>query len=172
MKPALLLLLAVNLFIACKKDPEPSRYWGEATAIINGKPWTAHPIAWLSPVSGNNCLIEIDSIDQFAALRQGLDFFKVPFKPGTHPVVNSDSQVDDTLVGADFYYLDYDVLYGNYKILEADSSSFVNLQSYDSITKELRGSFNLTFIATLKPAGEPDTLRVRNGTFHTRVREQ
>jgi hypothetical protein len=66
--------------------------------------------------------------------------------------------------------LDHDVIYGQYRILESDSSSFVTLISFDSITGEVRGTFDLTFLVEHRPfPGAPDTLRLRNGQFYTRL---
>ena len=88
-------------------------------------------------------------------------------------MVNTDSQVNDSLVGASFSYWEADLALGYYTVLESDSSSFVTLTSYDPVTKELRGTFDITFIVAHRPyAGAPDTLRVRNGVFHTRVRDK
>ena len=177
MKRILFLFLIATVFISCKKDPapvvEPSPFWGEAAATINGKAWAAQPTAWVNPVHKNNWYIEIDSFDRFNILREGLNLKKIPFIPGTYPVVNTDSQVNDSLVGASFSYWEGDLGLGYYTVLESDSSSFVTLESYDPITKELRGRFDLTFIVAHRPyAGAPDTLRVRNGRFHTKVRDK
>ncbi len=177
MKYMMFLIGAISLFFSCKKDPapveEPSEYWGIALATINGKAWAAWPTARLNLIYKNNWLIEIDSYDQFNILREGLTLRKIPFLPGTYPIVNSDSQVNDSLVGADFSYWEGDLGLGLYTVLESDSSSFVTLASYDPVTKELRGIFDITFIVAHRPyAGAPDTLRVRNGVFHTRVRDK
>lgn len=177
MKYPLLLLIALILFISCKKNPnpveEPSKFWGEASATINGTPWAAQPIAWVNLIYKNNWLFSIASFDQAGILRESLSVIKVPFTPGTYPIVNSDPQINDSLVGADFTYWEADLALGLYKVLESDSSSFVTVDSYDSTTKELRGKFDITFIVAHRPyPGAPDTLRVRNGVFHTKVREK
>lgn len=178
MKYILLLLVAIIIFVSCKKEEptpvkEPSNFWGEASATINGTPWTAQPIAWVNLIYKNNWLFSIASFDQSGILRKSLSLIKVPFTPGTYPIVNSDAQVNDSLVGADFRYWEADLGLGYYTVLESDSSSFVTLASYDPVTKELRGTFDLTFIVSHRPyAGAPDTLRVRNGRFHTKVRDK
>ena len=177
MKHFLFLMLWATIFFSCKKDPvpvvEPSPYWGESSATINGKAWAAWPSAWVNLIHKNNWFIVIDSFDRFNILRQGLTLKKVPFTPGIYPVVNAAPQLNDSLVGADFTYWEADLALGYYTVLESDSSSFVTLESYDPTTKELRGTFDLTFIVSHRPyTGAPDTLRVRNGRFHTKVRDK
>ena len=178
MKHILFLIIATILLFSCKKDPtpivEPSPYWGESSATINGVPWAAQPTAFVNLIYGNNWHIIMNYFDQNNILREGLNLIKVPFKVGTYPVVNGDAQLNDSLLGADFTYWIDDQTDGYYTVLESDSSSFVSLTSYDTTTKELRGTFTITFIAVHKPPypGATDTLRVRNGVFHTRVRDK
>lgn len=175
MRYSLFCFLAITLYISCKKDPpqpvEPSPFWGEASATINGKVWTAQPTAVVSFPHGHGWDIAIDSFE-FGILREVLGIYKLPFTPGTYPVINTIAQVNDSLVGGGFSYWTGDQSDGRYTVLETDSSSFVTMQSYDSITKELRGTFDLTFIVFHRPyPAAPDTLRVRNGMFHTKVRD-
>ena len=177
MKYVLFSFIAITLCASCKKDPvtpiftKPYPYWGEASATINGKLWTAQPSATVNYIHGHGWDIEIDSFYS-GILRQALGIYKVPFTPGTYPVINTFPQEDDSMVGGDLGYWTADQADGRYTILESDSSSFVTMQSYDSITKELRGTFDLTFIVFHRPyPSSPDTLRVRNGVFHTKVRD-
>ena len=102
---------------------------------------------------------------------ESIEIHKIPFSSGTYPIVNTIPQDDDGLVGAGFWHVDQDVIYSSYKILESDSSSFVTLTSYDTISQEIRGHFDLTFIKDqANPEFDfPDTIRFRNGAFHTKV---
>ncbi len=178
MKNFLLLLSAVILLASCKKDPdslaEPSPYWGESSAIINGEDWTAQPTASIDLIHGNTWLVTMSFYDQFNILRSGLNLSNVPFIPGTYPAGKRNIEMNNTSLGATFTYWDGDQTDGYYTVLESDSSSFVTVKSYDSITKELRGTFDITFLAVHKPpyANAQDTLRVRNGSFHTKVRDK
>lgn len=167
--PALLLTL-----FSCQKKSEPpiddSPYWGFATALKNGQPWHAEPYAFVNINHGNGLNVGITVLDNHGLRREKIELSKVPFAPATSPVINTPPQIDDDKVGAVFLYLDEDVILGYYEILEADSSSFVTLISYDTLSKEVRGTFDLTFIAVHKPTPDaPDTLRLRDGVFHTRV---
>ncbi len=177
MKYTLFSLIGIALLISCKKDPapvkEPSKFWGEASATVNGEAWAAQPTAFVNLIYGNNWSIVTALFDQSGILRESLELTKVPFTPGTYPIVNSDPQINDSLVGADFTYWEDDLALGLYTVLESDSSSFVTVDSYDSTTRELRGKFDITFIVAHRPyPGALDTLRVRNGVFHTKVREK
>lgn len=170
-------LLTILLCISCKKEPDPvvpPPFWGEASATVDGRFWVAHPTAVVNINHGHGWNIEIDSFNKFGILLQSLSIFKLPFTPGTYPIVITQPQTDDFKVGGDFFYLTSDQADGYYTVLESDSSSFVTMQSYDSITKELRGTFEVTLIAQHKPpyGNPPDTLRVRGGIFHTRVRDK
>ena len=75
MKHSLFLLIIVTLLFSCKKDPAPvvelSLFWGEASATINGKFWTAQPTAAINFNHGHGWDIEIDSFDS-GILRQVL----------------------------------------------------------------------------------------------------
>lgn len=174
MKTLCKLLLLLFFITSCKKEPKISPpndpHWGEAMAGKNGILWTATPYAAANRNVGYGLDILIDSLDEYHLLRERLSFYKVPIIPGTYLVSNTLPQTNDSLVGSALFYVDVDILYGVYDILEADSSSFITLISYDTVTKEIKGTFDVTFIASIKPyPGAPDTLRLRNGTFHTKV---
>jgi hypothetical protein len=62
------------------------------------------------------------------------------------------------------------VLTGDYGIIEADSSSFVMIDSYDTVSREIKGWFDLLFTAIHKPSSDaPDTIRITKGVFHGKV---
>jgi hypothetical protein len=174
MKTLCFFAAVIALLVSCSKEPQNTQpegpWWGEATAEKNGMLWKAKPYAFVNINHGNGLNVLIDSLDRDNLKREELAFYKVPFTPGTYPVVNTPPQVNDSLVGANFYYVEVDILYGVYKILEADSSSFITLTSYDTVSKEVKGTFDVTFIKEIKPyPSAPDTIRLRNGKFHTKV---
>ncbi|MBK8923611.1 MAG: hypothetical protein IPM81_19315 [Saprospirales bacterium] len=83
---------------------------------------------------------------------------------------NTFIQTDDGLVGSHYFFNDDDFLLGYYDVLEADSSSFMTILSYDTVTREVKGTFEATYIVKQRPyPGAPDTIRLRNGVFHTKV---
>ena len=173
------LFLGFITLFACKKETiqtivEPSPYWGTITALQNESPWSAELFAAENNIFENGLEIVSDQLNEGNIRKESLGFTKIPFSPGTYPVVNTGPRDDDGLVGAGFWHVDYDVIHSSYKILESDSSSFVTLTSYDTISQEIRGHFDLTFIKDqANPEFDfPDTIRFRNGVFHTKILEQ
>lgn len=162
------------LLTSCEKESQTSEqegpWWGEAAAEKNGNPWEGNPYAVTSKNFPDRLDIFLDSLDGNNLPREALSFYEVPLVSGTYPVLDAPPQVKDSLVRSKFYYLEVDILYGVYKILEADSSSFITITSYDSVSKEVKGTFDVTFITEIKPySSAPDTIRMRNGAFHTKV---
>jgi len=89
---------------------------------------------------------------------------------GTYPVLDNPPQLRDSVERAKYYYLDQDVLYGVYKVLESDTTNAITISSYDSVSREIKGTFNVTFVPEHLPyPGAPDTIRFRNGQFHTKI---
>lgn len=110
--------------------------------------------------------ILIDSLKDGYFRCKRLSFHKVPVLTGRHLIDHS----VDTLIGARYFYVDHDVVYGVYKVLESDSTNAITISSYDSVSREIKGSFNVTFVPEHLPyPGAPDTIRFRNGWFHTKI---
>ena len=172
------LIIAFQLIYltACDKTQLPTKeelgYWGTITATKNNMAWVGAPISLININHGKGFEIVGDSLDKYGTRREALGFTKVPSQTGTYPLVNTIPQTDDGLVGASYFILDDDVTLGNYKVLVSDSSSFITLISFDSISKELKGTFDITLIVDHRPyASYPDTIRFRNGQFHTRLKD-
>ncbi|MDX1913760.1 MAG: hypothetical protein SFV22_19850 [Saprospiraceae bacterium] len=148
-------------------------YWGSASAIRNNMSWTGAPISVAidNDYQGKGFQISIDSLDKYGIPQESLTFSKVPFQPGKSYLFDTYQQTDDGLVGAHYFILDDDVLIGSYKVVE-DSTSFITLTSYDSTSRELKGIFEATFVVEHRPDPTyPDTIRFRNGHFHTRLKD-
>ncbi len=177
MKYSICLLTAMIIFTACDKktDVEPvlaEDYWGGASAEKDGEAWIAYPACWINLIDKKNIVIEIDSFakgQRLYYLKESLVIDKIPPMSGTYQVEKS--FVDTAGTNAHFSYWNYDELLGIYNILESDSATNrVTLASYDTLTKEIKGSFNLTFLAQTRSFPEaPDTVRFKNGTFHGKV---
>ncbi|MFN0215891.1 MAG: hypothetical protein ACKVT2_16655 [Saprospiraceae bacterium] len=168
------IFLLALILTTCKKSnteiPFPSHYSGTATVEKNGMLWTAYPFAAVNPRVKNTLNIGLDSLDAFRTLWEKIALLTVPTVPGTYPVLTNDLQERDPIVGASLLYTEADLVYGYYGVLIADSSSFVTLLSYDTISREIIGTFELTMIAFNKPyPSAPDTIRLRNGKFNTKV---
>lgn len=169
-----LCFLGFLTFIACKKEkiiqPSATPYWGEMSVNKNGVAWAALPVASLNLSAGYGLNIFFDSIDQFNVLQEEVGIYKVPYNPGTYPITYTAIGKNDSLIGAQFLYAQHDLVLGYYDVLTSDTTNYVTLLSYDSVSRELKGTFGITFIATHKPfANAPDTIRLRDGAFHTKV---
>jgi hypothetical protein len=153
-------------FGACKKqqDPAPqisSDYWGDASAQINGKLWTAHPVCWIDVIDHKTITIQLDSFYNITQLAEDLFFAHIPPKPGTYKVsrVVYNPNAPDALSSA----LGYD-------ILETANINEIVVESYDTLSKEIRGTFDVTFIVSGRPyPNSPDTLRLQDGKFHGKL---
>jgi len=135
--------------MSCSKETieailEPSPYWGTISVLQNGLSWSAEPYAYITVNQNNSLGVKADVLNVNGIRKESISFIKIPFSLGTYPVVNTDARDDDGLVGAGFWHVDHDVIHSSYKILESDSSSFVTLTNYDTISQEIRGHFDLT----------------------------
>jgi hypothetical protein len=171
MKIAIYLVLTFTAIVSChKKEPfiDNSPYWGELSLLKNNMKWVGKPFAEKDLLKGFG--LELDSLDIFGVRRESISFTKIPYKTGTFALNNTIPQNDDSLIGAGYFIVDDDVSLGNYLVLESDSSSFITITSYDSLSNEIKGTFDATFIVEQKPdASYPDTVRFRNGVFHTKL---
>ena len=163
----------ISLFLACGKNQEkpslPENYWGEASAERNGKPWATNPVCWINIVNKTNVIIELDSFINNYYLKESLIIFDIPPFLGTYKVNKLTAAKD---LNSSLSMWDADLSIGGYTLLESDSNTNrVTLTSYDTLSKEIKGTFNLTYIVV--PPGPypdyPDTIRFRNGKFHGKL---
>jgi hypothetical protein len=167
------ILVAIGL-ASCDKTPEsyplPSYYWGNASALLNGQNWIGHPFAGVHINNIKGFSININVLDGSNIYKlEELNFAQIPFVPGKYALHNPVPGVNDDLTRGAYFILDDDVTLGNYIVLESDSSSFITLMSYDSLAKEVKGTFDVTFIVDHKARPDsPDTIRFKNGQFHTK----
>ena len=165
----LLTLGACQKIYTCGEDK--IEHWGAAGAVRNGVPWIVTPQVLVSRKFPDKLNMSFADLDQCGYIKEQCSIFKVPTYPGTYPLKNSSIQTEDSIVGASYFYVNVDVITGYYPVLEADSSSFVTITSIDSVSQEIRGTFEITFKAERRPHGAPDTIRLRKGVFHTIVLE-
>lgn len=169
-----MLQICAVFFYSCKKEitppEEPSVYWGTVHVDKNGVPWIVSPAVSIHTKFKNTINLTFTEFDQYGFKKEKSGMFKVPAHPGTYSLHKTSIQVDDGLVGSNFFFNDDDFLLGYYDVLEADSSSFLTITSYDTVTKEMKGKFEVIFKVTQRPyPGAPDTIRLQNGVFHTKV---
>lgn len=181
MKPIYFIFLALFFCISCSDDDMPiveesSPFWGEITALKNGESWNASVYAAINTTHGTEDWLHIivRLFDENEILRETMALVKIPLIPNTHSVF-PDIYEDDGKAGALYSIYAVDVPLADYLPLESDSTSFITLEEYDEASGEVKGTFDITFVADWKSslvAEEPDTIRFTNGVFHTRVWEQ
>ncbi len=162
--------------------------WGYLTAEMNGVEWSttyknAYQVTHGSTTYADNpkgVFYALTSIlySPEGCERQQLLFQNIPFSPhtGRHKLVlcnpytgceSSDKprvalfeSLSDGDVAGDFFYT-------------VDSEdNYIQIDSYNAKTQEIKGSFQLTLANARIPRSSnalPDTLRFRNGRFHTRI---
>jgi len=74
-------------------------------------------------------------------------------------------------VGALYTYKEDDVALADDRVSDTDTTNYIELLSYDSLTKEIKGTFNLRFKVLAKNPSliAPDSVVLRNGKFHTKI---
>jgi hypothetical protein len=158
------------LLIACKKEITkpalPEDYYGTASAERNGKPWSAHPTCWIDVIGQSNLVVQLDSFWQDFYFKEQVSIYGIPPILGTYKVYKLSTQTVDKLYSV-LSMWDADQPLGGYTILESDSSTnLVTLTKYDTLTKEIKGTFNLTFVVSGRPyPSYPDTIKMKNGQF-------
>lgn len=162
--------------ISCNKNEPPindvSYYWGEVVALKNGEQWRASPYAFFNANFNRKDIVNLTfhHLDKSNIVRESCSLYKIPLKVGTYAVFDTPINKIDTLSGGNYFYSDADVLSGSYNILTSDSLSFVTISYIDTVSKEIKGDFNLIFIFANKPyANAPDTIRLTNGKFNTKI---
>jgi hypothetical protein len=172
MKQLLCFTFLVFLF-ACKKEPAkpalPEGYYGTASAERNGKPWTAHPSCWIDLVDHTNLVVELDSLNEDFYTEESLIIDGIPPFLGTYRVYKF--KIGEDHLNANLSMWDEDQPLGYYELIESDSNTnLVSLTSYDTLSKEIKGTFNLSFIVSERPySSYPDTIRFKNGKFSGKI---
>ena len=105
----------------------------------------------------------------------GQNFYFKGFKLGLgkQPLVAGVEQPAANFPTADFYHANGDAIYDVYQLIELDSvENYFEITAFDAQTKEVQGKFQAAFAVegdfpAPNPAGDPDTVVFRNGTFKT-----
>ncbi|MCF0049666.1 hypothetical protein LXM25_06355 [Dyadobacter sp. LJ53] len=107
-------------------------------------------------------------------LRQSFLLYKFPLQKGRYKILPYEYNKcnEKEPVCANFYTWtsDGDVLGDNYKVL-TNANNFLEIESYDSKTKELKASFEVTFVLESQGSSHvlKDTLHFKNGKIHTKI---
>ncbi|MBL7828993.1 MAG: hypothetical protein JNJ57_20330 [Saprospiraceae bacterium] len=164
----LLPLLAVIVFVFCKKD---DYYWGTVTCQKNGVPWPGHIRATISTISDYKINIVMNTLDEEGNELETLVFFKVPMLKGKYSLSYTINQPpDDSLIGCDYANGYLDQLYDSYLLAQQDSSSYLEITEYNDKKQEIKGRFNLIVWPDIKGSlNAPDSIVFANGEFHTKI---
>lgn len=108
---------------------------------------------------------------------QQLLFQKIPFFPptGRHKLVSSNPfagcQSSREPQVALYTMLSYGDVGGDSYYVSDSEDNYLQIDSYNAKTKEIKGSFQLTLVARKPRSSDalPDTLRFRNGRFYTKI---
>lgn len=162
--------------------------WGYLTADMNGSDWsrtyknayqvTHGVVSYLDEPQGVFYGISSMLYTAEGYNRQHLAFENIPFLPqiGRHKLASCISyegcKSNDKPKVALFELLsDGDVAGDSYYTVDSEDN-YIQIDSYNAKTEEIKGSFQLTLVGAGNPRSSsvlPDTLRFRNGRFHTRI---
>ncbi len=164
--------------VACNKNNEEFKYFGTATALFNGKTWKASKVRCSInyPCYKGKLGFSFYVYNNKGLLRESLIFQKIPAVKGKYilgPVNYNDPLCQDTTAKSGYVTAqdDGDVLLDSYNAIPS-TNNFFTIEDYNERTKELRGSFAVTFkIFSRQDPNSPDTIRVTNGKFYTRILE-
>lgn len=162
--------------------------WGYLTAEMNGADWsktysnayqvTHGAVSYLDEPQGVFYGLVSVLYNEAGANRQELLFQKIPFFPQTgrhkliscNPFVGCESS-QEPQVGLHTSLSDGDVLGDSYYTVDSEDN-YIQIDNYNEKNKEIKGSFQLTLANARIPRSSnalPDTLRFRNGRFHTKI---
>ncbi len=169
----LFLLLVVLIFTlsACRENPYPCP--GSSCAKLNGKKWKGAGMGHIyennlmvihlpKPLKNDVCILE--SYSQWLLFQLS---FNTVGKYGLNNVCATGCSMFDIMEGGD-------VVANSYIISESEDN-FLNITQYDSITHEVKGTFQITFVKdwTQQQLNDaPDTIRFTEGEFETVLEEQ
>ena len=171
-------LLFLLTTIACNKDNNASQYYGSASMMVNGVLWETDKVRCvvLNEFACYNQKLELSLLKYSTEgyLRETYAFTKVfpgvsvqKIYPENFNNICNDTldavyvtTVDDGDVGEYFYNAD------------TSGNSYLNIESYNASTKEISGSFSVTYTLLKRVAADSiavDTIRITNGKFSTKI---
>lgn len=172
-----LLLCLVCIFLSnCEKSANPypdlpEEYWGTATAKLNGKEWTADCASFIDKENPGHWSLSFSVFKNNYYFLGGLSFYNVTAQTDSSDVTK---YIFEEKGGVRGYYslFDADTALGDYHILNDAEPNYFTVDSYDSVSREIKGRFEVTFLVNHAPdANAPDTVRFTEGKFHARLDE-
>jgi hypothetical protein len=172
------LIVAFLAICSCKKDKSDPYYFGTASMTLNGKNWYSSKVRCValktSPCNPDFLNLDFEVYNNQGFLREALGFRNIFKELKTYylsPTDFSDLSCKDSLPKCTYYTIgaDGDVVLDAYNI-QPNSGSFIRMDKFNSDTKELEGIFSLDLLIDSRyNPNAPDTLRVRNGKFYTKI---
>lgn len=173
---SIIIPVLIAITISCKKEKSElvGRYFGEITALKNNANWSTKYVSGLVnyPCFEGKLSVDFLTFNSEGFMRETMTLFNIPKEKGTFKIsrVNPSNYCIDSSVQA-FYATkldDGDVLGDTYEVLP--EQNFINIISYNPVTKEIKGSFQVSFIIVnrINPLAA-DTIRFRNANFKTKV---
>jgi hypothetical protein len=188
------ILLLATLLAGCRKDSEPAvsrLHWGEIAGEVNGEPFTrfmsvggpySYEIYGVSgydisshPCNDSTFSVMVSRLNGQGYSRDQLALAKIPRRPGTYRLAGTPANcATDPSASASFstHLADGDVVNSHYRTLLSEDH-WVTVQVYDAASGQVNGTFAVTQVldervAPMVPA-YPDTIRLRNMVFHTKL---
>lgn len=176
MKVSISIILIVSSLIACRSDRNIPPL-GTASAYLNGKSWIANEAF----TQHNESCLRGRSIIRLVKQRPdlGLDEFtfnNVTVATGIYQVypANSGNPCKDTLIYTSFATLIGDDVLKDYYVALVGANNTLEITSINKKRTEIIGQFNVTYVLFDKNKNKksslyPDTIRVTDGYFRTRI---
>ncbi len=169
------LCISFSIFAKCKKDKWEGIYFGYAKAEINGVKVNFKASGGLLYNLADSISLVFQKLDGFV-LKESISIQKIykgtNLPQSIHKVDNSTIRVES--LSSAYYMTDDDLICDIYDVYEPDSAqNYISITDFNSQTKEIKGIFQVTYL--IDPAwrkcnpAAPDTIRIRNGVFHTKV---
>ena len=172
-----LIFFILITLISCEQEPpivqDPNNktiYSGSVYMERNESEWKALPVAKYSYSNRGFYSVEFDSLS-FGLLQRNLGFTDLPINHFDTIKNFTVTSGFDNIPRIYFTNIDVDVAYDVWQPVLSDSSNnWIKIDQFDTISKEVSGSFSATLVRTngISP-GFPDTMRFRKGVFNTKL---
>ena len=173
-----LLLCLVCIFLSnCEKSTNPypdfpEGRWGTSTAKLNGNEWKATCKSYIDVENPGHWSLGFAVHENNYYFLEGLDFYNVTAQTDSSNVTKVISFKEKEGVRGYYSLFDVDITLGDYHILNDAKPNYFTVDSYDSVSREIKGRFEVTFLVNRAPdANAPDTVRFTEGKFHARLDE-
>lgn len=172
-----LITIMLFIFVCCEEqeDEVSTYYWGNSTALKNGANWNSEAIhTYYNVFHLNNIDFFMEVYNSHGEMREDLYFFNIPISFDEKQIYNVKNNTDNQFIGAAYTTLshDGDVVEDRFVVLE-DENSFIQLESINSKTNEIKGKFQITLVRDtsdrITNPSLPDTVRFTNGNFHIKI---